>query len=66
MLGGPAGGRPLGMDGTVDVAWRQRTGAPPLRLLLRPFLAKVVFWRLLEPRGEALLCGLLLATARAQ
>ena len=28
MLGGPAGGRPLSMDGTADVAWRQRTGAP--------------------------------------
>ena len=52
MPGGPAGGRPLGMDGTVDVARRQRTSAP-LRLLPRPFLAKVVFWRLLEPCGEA-------------
>ena len=27
-LGGPAGGRPLGMDGAADAAWRQRTGAP--------------------------------------
>ena len=30
---------------------------PPLRLRLRFFLAKVIFWRLLELRGEALLAG---------